>query len=43
MRHVDPLLGNDGDIRNYIKAVARQWLSIDHVSTPTDMTATTAQ
>jgi hypothetical protein len=41
--HVDPLLGNDGEITNRTTAVARQWLSSDYVGTPTYTNATTAQ
>jgi hypothetical protein len=40
--HEDPLLGNGREIGNYTTAVARQWLSSDHVGTPTDMKAKVA-
>jgi hypothetical protein len=40
--YVDTLLGNDHEISNYTTPVARQWLSSDHVVTPTDMNATIA-
>jgi hypothetical protein len=40
--HADQLLGNDSKISNYTTAVARQWLSSDHVGTPTDTNATIA-
>jgi hypothetical protein len=41
--HVDPLLGNGHEISNYTTAVARQWLSSDHVGTPTNTNTTIAQ
>jgi hypothetical protein len=40
MWHVDPLPGNNREVSNYTTAVARQWLSRDHVVTQTDMNAT---
>jgi stage V sporulation protein SpoVS len=46
--HVDPLIGNDREISNYTTAlktmaVARQWLSSDHVGTPTDTNTSVEQ
>jgi hypothetical protein len=35
--HVDPFLGNDCKISSFTTAVARQWLSNNHVGIPTDM------
>jgi hypothetical protein len=40
--HVDPLLGNDREMNSYTTAVARQWLSSDHVGIQTDANATVA-
>jgi hypothetical protein len=36
LSHVDPLLGGDRVLSNCTTAVARQWLSSDHLGNPTD-------
>jgi hypothetical protein len=41
MWHIEPLLGNNSKISKYItngsvKTAVSQWLSSDHVNTPTD-------
>jgi hypothetical protein len=48
--HVELLLGNESETSNYTTAtamqttiVAWQWLSSDHVGTPTDTNATSLQ
>jgi hypothetical protein len=41
--HEVPFVDNDRKINNYTTAVVSQWLSRDHVGTPTDINGAKAQ